>query len=265
MRIRRQSYSLTVLLSLLILLLTARVLSAQRDDTHRNFPPRFAALATATGLSDSARLHQLFDLDWEYNNTVYPEFATYTGYPGQNDRWTDLSVAAINRRRANVKSELAIVRAIDRSRLNAADQLSYDIFKRRVDEAIEGQRFPDDLIQITQRDGPQYAASTIGSMPASNVKDYTDIVARLRALPTVVDQTIALLDSGIKRRITPPRITLRDVPAQMTNLIPDEPLESALLAPFTRFPVGMPESERTPVRAVSACLRSGGSARKWTA
>ncbi len=232
-----------------IVLLVPGLVSAQRDDTPQNFPRRFAALATATGFSDSARLHQLFDLDWEYNNVVYPEFATYTGYPGQNDRWTDLSVAAINRRRANVKSELAIVRAIDRSRLNAADQLSYDIFKRRVDEAIEGQRFPDDLIQITQRDGPQYAASTIGSMPASNVKDYTDIVARLRALPTVVDQTIALLDSGIKRRITPPRITLRDVPAQMTNLIPDEPLESALLAPFTRFPVGMPEGERAPVRA----------------
>ncbi|PYO07146.1 MAG: DUF885 domain-containing protein [Gemmatimonadetes bacterium] len=232
-----------------ILLLVPGLLSAQRDDTHQNFPRRFATLATATGLSDSARLRQLFDLDWEYTNVAYPEYATYTGYPGQNDRWTDLSVAAINRRRANVKSELAVVRAIDRSRLNAADQLSYDIFKRRVDEAIEGQRFPDDLLQITQRDGPQYAASTIGSMPASNVKDYTDIVARLRALPAVVDQTIALLDSGIKRGITPPGITLRDVPTQMTNLIPDEPLESALLAPFTRFPVGMPESERAPVRA----------------
>jgi len=234
---------------LLILLLVPGSLSAQTDDTHQNFSRRFAALATATGLSDSARLHQLFDLDWEYNNVVYPEFATYTGYPGQNDRWTDLSVAAINRRRGNVKSELTVVHAIDRLQLNAADQLSYDIFKRRVDEAIEGQRFPDDLLQITQRDGPQYAASTIGSMPASNVKDYSDIVARLRALPAVVDQTIALLDSGIKRRITPPRITLRDVPAQMTNLIPDEPLESALLAPLTRFPVGMPESERARVRA----------------
>jgi len=234
---------------LLILPLVPGLLSAQRDDTQQNFPRRFTTLATATGLSDSARLRQLFDLDWEYTNVAYPEYATYTGYPGQNDRWTDLSVAAINRRRANVKSELAVVRAIDRSRLNAADQLSYDIFKRRVDEAIEGQRFPDDLLQITQRDGPQYAASTIGSMPASNVKDYTDIVARLRALPAVVDQTIALLDSGIKRGITPPGITLRDVPTQMTNLIPDEPLESALLAPFTRFPVGMPESERAPVRA----------------
>ena len=253
MRLRLTSYRYSTALSFFILSLSADLLSAQRGDTQRDFRLRFAAIATAGGLTDSARLHQLFDLDWEYGNVEYPEFATYTGYPGQNDRWTDLSVPALNRRRAIVRSELEVVRAINRERLNAADQLSYDIFKRATDEAIEGQKFPGDLLQITQRDGPQYAASTIGTMPATTVKDYTDIIARLRALPTVVDQTIALLDSGIKRGVTPPRITLRDVPAQMTNLIPEEPLESALLAPITRFPVGIPQSERG--RLVTEAIR----------
>ncbi|HYU52765.1 MAG TPA: DUF885 domain-containing protein, partial [Gemmatimonadaceae bacterium] len=243
MRFRPRFHRRAVWISFSILSLDPSALTAQRDAL-QNFSPRFAALATATGASDSAKLHQLFDLDWEYTNVVYPEYATYSGYPGQNDRWTDLSVAAINRRRRIVKSELDVVRSINRERLNAADQLSYDIFKRGVDEALEGQRFPSDLLQVTQRDGPQYAASTIGAMPAATVKDYTDIIARLRALPAVVDQTIALLDSGIKRGVTPPRITLRDVPAQMTNLIPEEPLESALLAPFTRFPVGIPQSDK---------------------
>jgi uncharacterized protein (DUF885 family) len=241
-----------VWLALTVLSFNPSALTAQRE-AQRDFPRRLAALVTATGLSDSARLHQLFDLDWEYSNVEFPEYATYTGYPGQNDRWTDLSVAAINRRRAIVKTELEVVRAINRERLNAADQLSYDIFKRGVDESIEGQKFPGDLLQITQRDGPQYSASTIGTMPAATIRDYTDIIARLRALPAVVDQTIALLDSGIKRGVTPPRITLRDVPAQMTNLIPEEPLESALLAPFTRFPVGIAQSERG--RLVTEAIR----------
>ncbi|HEX6626382.1 MAG TPA: DUF885 domain-containing protein [Gemmatimonadaceae bacterium] len=210
-----------------------------------DYQRRFAVIALAGGPSDSTRLHQLFDLDWEYNNVVFPEYATYTGYPGQNDRWTDLSVPALNARRAMVATELNVVRAINRSRLNPADQLSYDIFKRGLEEAIEGQRFPGDLLQIDQRNGPQYSASTIGSAPTATVKDYESILARLRQLPAVVDQTIALLDSGLKRGITPPRITLRDVPAQVQNLIPDEALSSALLAPFTDFPVGIPQSERS--------------------
>ena len=231
-----------------ILVLASAPLPAQQGAA-QDFSRRFAALAVARGLSDSVRLHRLFDLDWEFNNVAYPEFATYSGYPGQNDRWTDLSVSAIKGRQATVVIELGLVRAINRSRLNAADQLSYDIFKRGVEEFIEGTRFPGDLLQITQLGGPQTSASTIGSMPAQTVKDYTDIIARLRALPTVVDQTIALLDSGAKRGVTPPRITLRDVPAQMQNLIPEDPLKSALLAPFTSFPVGIAESDRARLRA----------------
>jgi uncharacterized protein (DUF885 family) len=248
MRFRLQSYSCSASLWLSILILSPGVLTAQ-GDARQDFSQRFAALATATALSDSAKLHRLFDLDWEYNNVVYPEVATYVGYPGQNDRWTDLSVAAINRRRADVNSELKVVGAVNRARLNAPDQLSYDIFKRGIEESIEGTRFPGDLLQVTQRDGPQYSPLVIGAMSAATVKDYTDIIARLRALPVVVDQTIALLDSGIKRGITPPRITLRDVPAQMTNLVPEDPMKSALLAPFTRFPVGIVESDKARLRA----------------
>ena len=248
MRFRLQSYIYSASLSLLILILSGDPLGAQQS-ARQDFAPRFDALAAATGLSDSAKLHRLFDLHWEYNNVAYPEYATYTGYPGQNDRWTDLSIAAINERRAAVNSELKVVRTVNRARLNSQDQLSYDIFKRRIEESIEGTRFPGDLLQVTQRDGPQYASSTISAMPAATVKDYTDMIARLRALPTVVDQTIALLDSGVKRGVTPPRITLRDVPAQMMNLIPEDPLKSALLAPFTRFPVGIAESDRTRLRA----------------
>ncbi len=248
MRFRLQSYPHLASLSLAILILSPGVLTAQRN-ARQDFAQRFASLATAPGLSDSARLHRLFDLDWEYNNVVYPEGATYTGYPGQNDRWTDLSIAAINSRRANLDSELKVARGINRARLNPPDQLSYDIFKRGIEESIEGTRFPRDLLQVTQMGGPQYSASTIDVMPAATVKDYTDIIARLRALPALVDQTIALLDSGIKRGVTPPRITLRDVPAQMTNLIPEDPLKSALLAPFTRFPVGIAQSDRTRLRA----------------
>jgi uncharacterized protein (DUF885 family) len=245
---RFQAYKCSALLCLSILLVSPRATSAQPSGAP-SYGQRFATLATAPGLTDSARLHRLFDLDWEYTNVVYPENATYSGYPGQNARWTDLSVPAIQRRRADFSSEQNVISAIDRARLNPTDQLSYDIFKRGVGEFIEGTRFPGDLIQISQLGGPQTAASTISSMPAQTVKDYTDMIARLRALPAVVDQTIALLDSGLKLGVTPPRITLRDVPAQIRDLIPEDPMKSALLAPFTSFPMGMAESDKARLRA----------------
>ena len=246
MRFRSQSCSALILV--FAFLLNPAVLTAQ-GDARSNFSQRFAALASDKTLSDSAKLHRLFALDWEFTNVEYPGYATYTGYPGQNDRWVDLSVAAINRRRSDVNSEREVVRAIQRARLNPSDQLSYDIFKRGVEESIEGTRFPADLVQITQMDGPQGSANTINQMPAGTVKEYADIIARLRALPVLIDQTIALLDSGLKRGVTPPKITLRDVPTQVANAIPEDPLKSALLTPFTRFPVGIAEGDRTRLRS----------------
>ena len=231
-----------------ILVLSPGLLPAQ-GDIRQDFSRRVAALASAPALTDSARLHRLFDLDWEYSNVALPENATYVGYPGQDGRWTDLSVAAINKRQADFNSELTVVSAINRARLNPSDQLSYDIFKRTVEEFVEGTRFSGNLLQVSQLGGPQTAASTIASQPAQTVKDYTDIIARLRALPAVVDQTIALLDSGLKVGVTPPRITLRDVPKQVTDLIPEDPMKSALLAPFTSFPSGIAEGDRTRLRA----------------
>ena len=225
------------------------VCGSARGQTAADYQKRFTTLATAGGLTDSARFHQLLDLDWEYANVTFPEYATYTGYPGQNDRWTDLSLPAVKAQRAMVRTELNTLRAVDRSRLNAADQLSYDIMKRGFDESLEGQRFPSELLAVDQRNGPQYLASTLESAPQATAKDYENILARLRKLPAVVDQTIALLDSGLKRGVTPPRITLRDVPAQVENLIPDEPLSSALLAPFTHFPVGIPQMEQARLTA----------------
>jgi uncharacterized protein (DUF885 family) len=248
MRFGLKSYGSLALLLLSSLILSPGALTAQ-GAAPPNFSPRFAALAGAPGLTDSAKLHRLFDLDWEYTNVVYPGYATETGYPGQNDRWVDLSVPAIQRRRADFASELKVIAAINRARLNPTDQLSYDIFKRNGEEFIEGTRFPDDLLQVTQLGGPQTTASTIGSMPAQTIKDYTDIIARLRALATLVNQTIALLDSGLKLGVTPPRITLRNVPEQMKALTPEDPMKSALLAPFTTFPIGIAESDRARLRA----------------
>lgn len=209
---------------------------AQSASTGPEFHPRYVALAAQRQITDSARLHRLIALDWENTMVDYPEYATSVGFPGQNRRWTDISVTAITRRHRGLSDRVLVLRTIDRGRLRAADQLNFDLFKRGIDEAIEGLRFPDDLMQITQLVGPQYLASTIAMMPTATVSDYEDILARLDALPATLEQTRVLLDSGLKRGITPPKVTLRDVGAQLEDLVPADAMQSALLAPFTRFP-----------------------------
>ncbi|MFL5617047.1 MAG: DUF885 domain-containing protein [Gemmatimonadaceae bacterium] len=218
---------------------------AQRPDFHQ----RFLRLASRPSLGDSARLAALFALDWEYTNVESPETATFVGYPGQDERWTDNSPGALARRKRELPDRLRVLGAIDRSRLNASDRLSFDIFKRNVEEGIEGARFPRQLLAVTQREGPQYLARVLARMPTSSAVEYERIVVRLAALPAVLAQTRVLLDSGLAAGVTPPGVTLRDVPSQFEQLVPASPRQSALLEPFTRFPPAIAVADRARLLA----------------
>ncbi len=211
-----------------------------------------AGLVQQSSTSDSVRLHQLFAQEWEYTMREYPEYATAVGYPGQNARWTDHSLEAIARRKRELHTPLNALRAIDRARLSPTDQLNYDLFRRNYMDALEESRFPGEFMPITQMGGVQQdVPSTIAQMPAGSVREYDDIIARLRAVPVLVNQTMVLLERGLAQGLTPPRIALRDVPAQAQNLVVDDPMTSPLLKAFTRFPASVPEAEQQRLRAAA--------------
>lgn len=194
--------------------------------------------------ADGARLEELFTLTWDLSMVEYPEWATNVGYPGQDGRWTDLSPESIERRRTAPHSVLAALQSIDRSALSASQQVSFDLALDNTKAAIEGQRFPDEYLQVTQLQGLQIeAADLLGRLPVAKAVDLENQLARLKALPVLVDQTVALLRQGLAKGITPPRVTLRSVPDQALALITDEPLQSPLLAGFAKPAAGIPAEE----------------------
>jgi uncharacterized protein (DUF885 family) len=62
---------------------------------------------------------------------------------------------------------------------------------------------------------------------------------------------MVLLQRGLAAGLTPPRITLRDVPAQAQNLVVDDPLTSPLLTAFIRFPAEVAAADQQRLRAAA--------------
>jgi len=197
------------------------------------------------------KFRAFLDEDWKRALVDQPEAATWLGFPGQNRRWRDNSPQGIELRKKHLRDSIAMLKTIRREELPEVEKLNYDLYARFLADIEEGTQYGDDagggslLMPLNQRDGiQQSAAEILALMPHETVADYEDMLARLEALPVAVEQTLALLQDGLKRGYTPPKITLRDVPKQVADLIPSEPMASALLEPFTAFPAGFPESDR---------------------
>ena len=67
------------------------------------------------------RFHDLLAEEWEYRLRESPTFASHLGDKRYNDRWPDVSLAAIARRHEHQKEVLAQLDTIDREQLPPAD------------------------------------------------------------------------------------------------------------------------------------------------
>lgn len=191
------------------------------------------------------------DEDWTEWIGEYPELGTVFGLPGYNDRWTDDAPAGIARRERHLRASRERLAAFERSALDPADRLNYDLYTAMLAEAVEGLAFgeepnpfhfgmPHNLrTPLNQMDGIHLgSADLLALQPHANDAELGDLLARLRALPSCVDLTVGLLEAGRTAGTTPPRVALRGVPDQIRGLIPEAAEATPLLDAFRERPGG---------------------------
>ena len=212
-----------------------------------------ASAPADTGPAEVAKLHALLDEEWEWTLREFPEFATNVGDNRYNDKLTDLSAPAMERRKVHEREVLQRIRALDRSRLPGQDIVSYDLFRREAERSVEQQRFPMGKIlrggafiipsewePVSQMHGVHLDIPSLPRRaPFRNAKDYQDFLARLAAYPRQIDEVMGLMRRGIASGWVPPALPMRGVPAQIEPQLVDNATKSPLYKPFEKFPDGI--------------------------
>lgn len=207
-----------------------------------------ANLARADATKD---LHALFAAEWDWTMEQSPTWASMLGDRRWNDRWPDVSLAAVEKRFAHANETLAKLRRIDRAALSPADQLSYDLFTDRLSRDIAEHPFGWHLVPLNQRGGIQTEYELADSLRFETTKDYEDYLARLRTIGTYVDQNIELMREGMRRGIVHPKVIMNRVPEQLDRLYADNPSESLFYKPFK----ALESSTRPEDREIAAAAR----------
>jgi len=186
--------------------------------------------------SDTKALHELLEDEWNKRVEQYPEWATQLGDNRFNDKLNDASYETIIRLQGESKELLNKIKDIDRSVLSVEDQLNYDLFLNDLIHGMKGFEYLLYLIPVTQMGGIQIGFAGISNyMPFKSVSDYENYIARMRAFPKKVEQTIDLMRRGVEVGWVPPKIVLDAVPDQIKTQF-DRPVEdSPLFEPFVEF------------------------------
>ncbi len=196
-----------------------------------------------------ARLNALFKEEWEYRLKDDPVTATELGDRRYNDRWPDDSLAAMDRRHNHRREVLRQLDALDLKSLSDTDRLNYALFRKQYELGVEGYQYRSFLIPLNQRDGIQTLNEVGDVINFEKVKDYEDWLARLRALPAYMDQTIALMREGIRARIVHPRVIMERLPDQIRQQIVDDPAKSLFYKPFLKFPADLSAADQERLAA----------------
>src|SRR2546423_4751298 len=213
---------------------------AQRRPPARSRPEAAVNNPNAT----SRALQKSLDDEWGWTMRENPTFASTLGDRRYNDRWEDAGLENISRQHQHELDALKRLESIPRAQLPAADQLNYDLFKKDIDNDIEGYKFKLYLLPVNQRGGIQTVDELTEQLRFQTVKDYEDWIARMRALPAYTDQTIALMREGVREKILWPKVVERRVADQIDKHLVARPEDSTFYTPFKQFPADIPAAER---------------------
>lgn len=214
-----------------------------------------AALSASAGAGDTsavASLHALFDSAWERDLAENPVSASLLGDRRYNDRWADVSLAALERSHQLDRKVLEDLGRIPRDALPVAEQLNYDLFEREYRNRVAAYPFKPYLYDISPREGVQTRSEVVELLPFATVKDYEDWIGRLTRVGTLIDQNIALLELALREGRTQPKVIMERVPAQIAMQVVAKPEDSPFYEPFKEFPESISAAERARLSAAGA-------------
>ena len=213
-----------------------------------------APLSASGTNATQQQARELFDADWQWRLERHSEFATSIGEHRFDATLTDTTLAASRADSAHQRQALDAARLLPRADLDAAAQLSLDLFIHEKELDLRAAAFYPAMFQpITAYHGLHITLpQLVAEMPFATEADYRTYLARLNALPQHVAGLIEQLREGVKTGWVAPRDAVAVLPARVRALR-EGAISGPLGQPFRQIPA-------TIDRAVRDELASAGPA-----
>jgi uncharacterized protein (DUF885 family) len=218
---------------------------------------RAAAKAAKAASAEAQRLRDITEAWYEQYLQLNPLAATTQGDHRYDDRFGDyVSERWMADWLAIEQEALEKLRAIDPAKLTGEDLLTYESFKYGREIAIEGFRYPSELLPVNQFGGLHTHFAVLGSGAGAHsfksTQDYDNFLARMDGFAAWVDQSIANMRSGAERGLVQPQVVVERMIPQLAALAVSDPKQSVFWQPIAQFPAAVKFADRERLTKVYA-------------
>jgi prolyl oligopeptidase len=210
-----------------------------------------AASAAPQKESAAKELHDLFEAEWERDLRQNPLAASYLGDHRYDDRWPDLSAAALRTSHEGDRIALATLERIPAAQLSTADQLNRDLFRRKLQASLDAYAYGSRYTPLSQRSGLASLHQMADVVVFRTTQDYEQWLARMNSLDRYVEQNIALMREGMQRGLVAPQVIVQRIPGQIAKQIVQDPAQSPFYEVFRKMPAAVPAADRERLQAAA--------------
>jgi uncharacterized protein (DUF885 family) len=204
-------------------------------------------------ISEHDKLFNLFKASDEASLSRNPLSGIFRGDMRYADRFGDyITDAYYAGERAAAEHDLAAPHAIDRSKLDATDQLAYDTFEWQTKDTLRG--LQPDILSLTEVQPinhffgfhtfyPTFASGQ-GAAPFKTLEDYENNLKRHKEFVTYLDRAIDRFKQGEASGVVETKLTVRNMIEQLDNQLKQKPEDSPYFRPAKNFPDGISAADR---------------------
>lgn len=205
------------------------------------------------------KMNQIYAEYWEEYSKANPIVATFNGDNRYNDRFGAVtSKEAIAETRRLAEKYLARTGQFDPKKLKDEDRISYDLLRYKLQQSLDGLRFPSQLMPLNQFSSAHLMLAQLGSgklaQPFATVKDYDNWLARAAAFGPASDAMIEDMRAGIARGVVLPKILAKQILPQLESLGTTDLEKSVYMAPTRQFPKDFSDADKARLTAAYAAL-----------
>ena len=228
--------------------------------------PAPAAPAAQAVQSEHDQLFELFKASDEASLKRNPIQGIFRGDMRYADRLGDyITDEYFAAERAAAEQDLAALHQIDRSKLDATDQLAYDTFEYQTKDALRGLQ-PDMLALTAVRPLNHFFgfhtfyptfASGDGAAPFKTLEDYENNLKRHKEFVVLIDRSIERFKQGQASGVVETKMTVRNMVEQLDNQLKQSVEESSYYGPVKKFPDTVAAADRERLTAAYRATITG--------